>query len=199
MLSLTRQRVPGGFGEGYLGGDNITGDFIQDTFGIADITLANVTMGLGMNYSSAPAAEGELRSLFGGILGIGLPFYNYFYLSDTAEWLVDPSFLEVMYEQGVIESRAFSLYLDSANSSTGSITIDGVNTAKNYGDIVTVTILPEPQFNNTYQNWTAELSSISLINEDGSIAFSSTNLSTLALIDSGTSLSYIPASIAAPR
>lgn len=156
-------------------------------------------MGLGMNYSSAPAAEGELRSLFGGILGIGLPFYNYFYLSDTAEWLVDPSFLEVMYEQGVIESRAFSLYLDSANSSTGSITIDGVNTAKNYGDIVTVTILPEPQFNNTYQNWTAELSSISLINEDGSIAFSSTNLSTLALIDSGTSLSYIPASIAAPR
>lgn len=196
LLNLTRQPVPDEFGIGYLGGDSIAGDFIQDNLDIADITINNITLGLGENYSSFAVQQGELMTVFEGVLGIGLPRYNEYELSDIGVWFAAPSLLETMQEQAVIASRAFSLCLNSTNSSTSSIIFDGIDTLTYHGDFVTVPILPAPQLNKTHQDWAAEIDGVSLVGEDGAIQREAMNLLALSIIDSGTGIWYIPPAIA---
>lgn len=195
-MDLTRRPAPGLFEVDYLGGDRILGDWVQDSLTIAGITLLNMKIGLGKTYNFPPGAapeDTENPFPFGGILGVGL-------LSNHTDWFVQngdavtiPSLLELMVQQGIISSRAFSIYLDAANTSTGTVVFGGVDTAKYNGDLVTVPIVPE---NGGDYGWVVLLDSVKFDGRNGTVDCSASHLNASATIDTGTASTYVPWNIA---
>jgi hypothetical protein len=83
----------------------VTGDYIGDNFAIGGTTLSNLTMAVATKAQSVPT----------GIMGIGF---------DTDESIVGqgggtpyPNIIDVMVSEGIIASRAYSLYLDDLSKS----------------------------------------------------------------------------------
>lgn len=58
-----------------------------------------------------------------GLVGVGLA-------QNEASFYKYPTIIDQMASQGLIKSRAFSLYLDGPDSSSGSIVFGGVDTKK---------------------------------------------------------------------
>lgn len=79
---------------------------------------------------------------------------------------------------------------------TGSILFGGVDTAKYHGDL---TVLPvQKSSNDTYRDFTVALSSVSVIDSTGKTAFSQENLALPVILDSGTTITYLPDNVVNP-
>src|SRR5271154_3562475 len=100
----------GGFNVMYEENTGSSGDYVSDTFTIGGATIKSLQMGLAYN-TSIPT----------GIMGIGYdtgesPDAN----SDTDLPPVYPNLIDDMVSQGLIPTKAYSLYLDDLEASTGS-------------------------------------------------------------------------------
>lgn len=104
-----------------------------------------------------------------GILGIGFTSGETASSSESEEY---PNLPQSLADQGVIKKNAYSLFLDDLDGSCGSILFGGVDDSKYKGDLCTVPI--------TSQNSLEVKVSI-----EGTDEIS-------AVLDSGTSLTYIP-------
>lgn len=128
-----------------------------------------------------------------GILGIG------FELNEAAETIYS-NLVASMVNQSVAGTMAYSLYLNDYYSSTGSILFGGVDTEKFIGNMVTVPILRDAQSNN-YSSFTVGLTGLSFADANGTTynqSLSGESNSLGSILDSGTTLSYLPDSIATP-
>lgn len=128
-----------------------------------------------------------------GILGIG------FELNEAAETTYS-NLVATMVNQSKISTMAYSLYLNDYYSSTGNILFGGVDTDKFIGNLVTVPILPDAESKN-YSSFTVGLTGLSFAFSNGTTynqSLTSESDSLSSILDSGTTLSYLPDDIATP-
>ena len=140
-------------------------------------TVPTGLMGVGYDTNEAPDANSQ---------------------SDTPT--IYPNLIDQMVSQGIIPSKAYSLYLDDLEASTGSIIFGGLDSDKYQGELLQLPIVPD-----TYQNgskvfaeFTVALTSFGVTGQAGN----TTNLTTASydqpvILDSGTTITYVPDRLAA--
>lgn len=161
----------------YVDGSHSRGDYIAETFGIGDIELANVTMGLGVDTDIAY-----------GLVGVGYAL-NEASVSQTAE--IYNNLPLVMRNEGHIKSNAYSLWLNDLGASKGNILFGGIDTDKYMGDLVRVNVEKDPQ-SQRFTAFTVQLTSLGAHSSSGEDALSSSSFPVPVVLDSGTTLSYLP-------
>jgi len=168
MLSETSEIK---YGKGY-----VELEYVKDTIALPNSTLKVTDAQFGVATSSSELNE--------GILGLGFgKGYNLNY----------SNLIDELYDQKVTKTRAFSVALGSVDENNGGTLIfGGVDTKKFTGKLVSNPILGPQNRENLYRYW-IEMSSITLVQGSSSNSYSGTNLP--VVLDSGSSLSYLPASV----
>lgn len=171
-----------GFDIEYEDDSGASGNYVTDDFTIGGVKISNLQMGLALNTSVAT-----------GIMGIG-------YDTDEASASIYPNIIDDMVSQGLITTKAYSLYLDDLQTSTGSIIFGGIDTEKYTGNLVALPIAPEEYENGTlvYSDFAVAWSSYSITNQSG-ITIDLTTSSFVpepAILDSGTTVTYLPDELA---
>lgn len=171
--SSTYEYVNGDFNISYVDGSGSAGDYVKDTVRFADIVLEGQQFGVGY-YSTSQE----------GVLGIGYPINEVAvaYFGDDPY----PNIPVHMVNDGLINTNAYSLWLNDLDASTGSILFGGVNTDKFIGTLAEIPIVPEQGY---YAEFVIALTAIGANGTEGSIA---DDLQYPALLDSGSSLMYLP-------
>ena len=145
--------------------------------------MNSVQMGLGYQSSSSE-----------GVMGIGYPS-----LESQAVSLHEQSYANLpkaMVNQGIINSNAYSLWLNDLDSSTGTALFGGVDTDKYHGSLST---LPIQKIEGSYLEMLVTLTGVTLVNNGrntSQVPSGSSSLPSAVLLDSGSTLSYIPSDIA---
>jgi hypothetical protein len=180
--SSTYQYVDSLFTIQYADDTGAKGDYVTDTLRIGGADIKAQQMGVGYVSSSAE-----------GVMGIGYPS-----LEVQAEDLQQTPYANIpqsMAQQGLINSPAYSLWLDDLQAATGSILFGGVDTDKYHGELVTLPILQEPlRGQEEYLDMIITLDSINLVNGRSNATVSSAAFP--VLLDSGSTLSYLPTATA---
>lgn len=173
--SSTYKFVNSEFNVSYVDGSGATGDYATDNVGIGGKSISALQFGIGYDSTSPE-----------GILGIG-------YTADeaqanTAKLKSYPNLPQAMANGGLIQSNAYSLWLNDVEANTGSILFGGVDTAKYTGELRTLPIQKEL---GEYAEFIITLSGLSLVNA-GKNNDLTTDLPTAVILDSGSSLAYLP-------
>ncbi|KAK9452853.1 acid protease [Dipodascopsis uninucleata] len=159
------------------------GDFAKDAVHIGGITIQNMTMGV--------VTSGNTTN---GIMGLGYPANEAIVSKLSYEHAYD-NLPVLLVKQRFISSRTFSLWLNDLDASKGSILFGGIDTKKFYGHLVDFDILtaskksdrPTPyQFYVELRGFGIELSGKDAKN------LTDSEFSMPALLDSGTSFTYLP-------
>ncbi|KAK0655846.1 acid protease [Cercophora newfieldiana] len=172
-----------GFSITYLDNGTAKGDYITEDFTIAGVTVK----GLQMGYVSQ-----TVRGI--GILGIG-------YTANVATRKIYPNIIEQLTAQKIIGVRAYSLYLNDRRSSSGTILFGGIDTNKFIGPLHIVPILKSFGLN-VHTAFEIAFTGLGVTYTNGSSAdintalFKTTDLP--AILDSGSTLSYLPEQLAKP-
>jgi hypothetical protein len=110
-----------------------------------------------------------------------------------------PSFIDQLFTQGFINSKAFSLYLNDLASSTGNILFGGIDTSKFTGTLQTLPLIPATP-NGAISYYGVVLTSVSVISSDTTSTFNLTSTasdgSTVpeigVVLDSGSVFTFLP-------
>jgi hypothetical protein len=180
--SSTYNFVSSDFNISYVDGSGALGDYATDALQFGGTTLKNFQFGIGYESTSPE-----------GVLGIGYPI-NEVAVNRNGQnaYLNLP---QAMVKDGLIQTAAFSLWLNDLDASTGNILFGGVNTDKFTGELQTLPIQPEGQFqdgSNVYAEFIIALTDVTLKQGDKSMSMSDSALPAPVLLDSGSSLSYLP-------
>lgn len=154
----------------YADGSYAIGDYAKESLNIGGTTLTDVQFGIGYNSTSSQ-----------GILGVGYTT-NEASISTTGKTYANVP--QLMVSQGKTATAAYSLWLNDLDANTGSILFGGVDSDKYTGTLSTVPIIKE---SGTYQEFVIGLSSLSAA---GQSLFTDSPIP--VLLDSGSSLSYLP-------
>ncbi|KAK7546250.1 aspartic peptidase domain-containing protein [Phyllosticta citricarpa] len=178
--SSTYEFVNSKFNISYVDGSGAAGDYAKDTFTFAGTSLTELQFGIGYTSTSSQ-----------GVLGIG------YVINEAAVNRAGldsyPNLPQLLVNKGIIQSNAYSLWLNDLDASTGNILFGGVDSEKYHGTLATLPILKEYGL---YQEFTIALTGVGYNGKNGS--FFSTNSGDGAvsvLLDSGSSLVYLPDSI----
>jgi len=175
--SSTYQYLNGDFNISYVDGSGSAGDYVSDTLQFGGITLEEQQFGVGYVSSSTE-----------GILGIGYPInevavaYNGGNPYPNVPWH--------LVQNGDINVNAYSLWLNDLDASTGSILFGGINTAKFQGELSTLPIISEQ---GVYAEFVIALTDVGANGNKNNIA---KDVAIPVLLDSGSSLMYLPNDIA---
>lgn len=156
----------------YADGTFATGDYATDTLRLGNTNIDNMQFGIGYNSTSQ-----------NGIVGIGYEA-NEVQLSQTGR-----SYRNLPAElvnNNIISSPAYSLWLNDFDANTGSIMFGGVDTDKYHGQLSTLPIIKEQ---GQYREFIIALTGLAA---SGKTIFNDTNNAVGVLLDSGSSLSYLP-------
>ncbi|KAK3115075.1 hypothetical protein LTR53_005941 [Teratosphaeriaceae sp. CCFEE 6253] len=171
--SSTYQYIDSQFNITYVDGSGSEGDYASDTLAFGGVTLDNQQFGIGYTSSSQE-----------GIIGIGYP------INEVATQYNGgnpyPNVPLHLMQNGEINSNAYSLWLNDLDASTGSILFGGVNTDKFTGSLETLPVIPTRGY---YAEFIIALTAVGANGTTGSIA---NNIASPALLDSGSSLMYLP-------
>lgn len=177
------------------------GDYVSDTFAIGDIKIKDMTL----------AVATEVQDASTGVLGIGFA---------SGESIVSDggtpykNLVEMMVQQGLINSRTYSLWLndvgksakqvicdikapDIANlstpgSETGSILFGGYDKGKFKGDLIAMPIQPDAE-SGQITSMTVAWTSLAITDPtQGTQTLTSKGFALAAVLDSGTTLTYVP-------
>ncbi|GAP92140.1 putative aspartic proteinase [Rosellinia necatrix] len=161
----------------YVDNSYSRGVYIAETFGIGDVELQNMTMGLGLDTDIAY-----------GLVGVG------YALNEAADQVYD-NLPIVMQKEGHIQTNAYSLWLNDLDASKGNILFGGVDTDKYMGDLTRVNVEKDAQ-SGRFTSFTVKLTSLEAHSSSGEDALSSTEFPVPVVLDSGTTLSYLPQDLA---
>ncbi len=178
--SSTYAYVGSYFNISYVDGSGASGDYVTDTFSISNgssssssaiATLDKLQFGVGYTSSSSQ-----------GILGIGYTVNEVQVgRAGKAAYLNLPA---KMASDGLIQSNAYSLWLNDLDANTGSILFGGVDAARFSGTLQT---LPVQRQAGVYSEFLITLTGLQL----GTSTVAS-GLALAVLLDSGSSLTYLP-------
>ncbi|EPS36183.1 hypothetical protein H072_10334 [Dactylellina haptotyla CBS 200.50] len=161
-----------GFSISYLDGTHSSGDFISEVFTIGNITIDDLQLGVGYD-----------TDISAGILGIGFG-------SNSVSASSYPSLVDNLVAHKYINARAYSLYLNDQEANTGSILFGGIDTQKFEGKLIGLPIQRTPDTED-YTDFLVSLTSIGFSGQDG-VEQSILNETLTAVLDSGSSLTYLP-------
>ncbi|KAK6428745.1 hypothetical protein LTR95_015108 [Oleoguttula sp. CCFEE 5521] len=173
--SSTYKLVNNDFNISYVDGSGSSGNYVTDVVSFSDITLDNQQFGVGLVSSSME-----------GVLGIG-------YVANEVAASSGSTYSNIpknLVNSGHINTNAYSLWLNDLDASMGSILFGGVNTAKYTGELETLPIIPTQGF---YAEFIVAMTAVGMNGTKGSVA---SNIASPALLDSGSSLMYLPDQIA---
>ncbi|KAH7321411.1 aspartic peptidase domain-containing protein [Stachybotrys elegans] len=157
------------------------GDYFEDDFRISGMEITNMTMGLGLR-SSIPH----------GLLGIG-------YASNEASIhtanVMYPNLPIAMEQAGLVNTVAYSLWLNDLGASYGNILFGGVDTAKYIGNLTIIDLLPDQRTQN-FTQFAIPITSLEASSPTGNDILSSQEMPVEAVLDSGTTLTYMPNDLA---
>jgi hypothetical protein len=172
----------------YTEGSGVTGDYITDSFTIGKQTMKNLTMGLARKATSAAT----------GIMGVSFASGESIVDNEEGQGEINPqpypSLLDVMKQQGLISTRAFSLYLDDLAADTGSILFGGYDKAKFKGDLGILQIQRDAR-SKTYSSFSVILNSVGVTDSTGSTVLTTSNMPNVILLDSGSAFTLIPSDL----
>ncbi|KAF8477029.1 aspartic peptidase domain-containing protein [Kalaharituber pfeilii] len=180
--SSTYEFVANDFHISYADKEYSQGDYAKETFEVGGVKIEGLQFGIGLETTSSE-----------GIMGIG---YNANEVQ--VDWLGKdpyPNLIDLMVEQGHINSRAYSLWLNDLDAATGEILFGGIDTAKYKGKLHTVPIdvrrgRKEPS------EFMITLTTLGLTNNAGeTMGIGDSELTIPVLLDSGTSYTYLPSSL----
>jgi hypothetical protein len=188
----------------YVDGTRIKGDYISDVFGVGSASIKNMTMGLAKS-----ATENSNVGDFQGIIGVGYETSEAVYAQTGQTYQNLPS---LMKAQGVTNTRAYSLWLndkgmlfvisnsytdanDLTDNGRGTILFGGVDTEKFKAPLVSLPIQPDAR-SGTIISFTVALDSVNVIGADSANQYARPSLAMPVILDSGTTLTYLPDAIA---
>lgn len=184
--SSTFKRVDGDFSIEYVDKQYAKGTYGSDVFGIGGIQVENLVFGIGMNTTSPQ-----------GIMGIGYPEAEAISSYNGAKRY--NNLPDLLVKQGFINTRAYSLWLNDLDASTGELLFGAVDTAKYRGALHTVPLVHRSSLHSSSKphSFYISLTNLTMTNTLGEMY---TNLlhhkSLPALLDSGTSYIYLPPTMA---
>lgn len=175
--SSTYNYVNSVFNISYVDGSGASGDYATDTFRFGGQDIKDLQFGIGYTSTSPE-----------GILGIGYTINEV--QVNRAGLQPYPNLPQKLVDDGTINTNAYSLWLNDLDASTGSILFGGVDTAKFQG---TLQKLPIIQERGQYAEFIIAMTGMG---QDGQANSIYTNESVAVLLDSGSSLMYLPDNIA---
>lgn len=179
--SFTYEYLNSGFNISYVDGSGALGDYVTDTARIGDIEVPDLQFGIGYR-STLPK----------GILGVGYAI-NEVQVNRQGRRPY-PNLPQLLVDEGLIQSNAYSLWLNDLDASRGSLIFGGIDTDQFNGVLQTLPVLTT---NGVHSELLIALTSITLSNgEQRTSLFSSRNNAMAVLLDSGASLTYLPDTIA---
>jgi hypothetical protein len=110
-----------------------------------------------------------------------------------------PSIIDSMVSQGLISSKAYSLYLNDLEASTGSIIFGALDSDKYHGNLVQMPVIPTTLRNGStvYYDFAVALTGFSMTGQAGNVTqFTNSAFQEAAILDSGTTITYLPDRIA---
>lgn len=162
------------------------GSFAKGTWGIDHVYLD------GLNVSGVSFAVANETNSTVGVFGIGLP---------GNEASVTPgvdgqhyqymNFPQMLKHSGVVQKNAYSLFLNSPDAEEGSILFGAVDHSKYTGQLYTLPLVSQ---GSSAREFDVTLQGISVQNSSSQVQATSSSLP--ALLDSGTTLMYLPATVA---
>ncbi|MCJ1269736.1 hypothetical protein MMC22_009629 [Lobaria immixta] len=173
----------------YVDNSEFDGTLFVDTLQIGETVVKNATMAI-VDTAQTPVISGLVGE---GVWGISFPSGE----SSTDLQGDQPyqSILEKMKQDGVIKSISYSLWLDSIDANSGTILFGGVDSAKYTPPLIGVPIIKSPQTQD-YSALYVEFTSLSLKDSSGSATLTGDDDVVLAVLDSGTTATYLPSSLA---
>ncbi|RAL00808.1 pepsin-like aspartic protease [Aspergillus ibericus CBS 121593] len=168
----------------YVDNSEASGDYVNDTLQFANVTLTDFTFAVAYDSDK-------------GVFGIG---YAADEASEATGYGSYTNFPEALVDQGIINWPAYSLWLDDLDSGEGTILFGGVNTAKYYGSLKTLPIIPESDGygDEVYAEFAVNLTAVHLEQSGKAVSVNNTvqQFPIAAVLDSGTALAYIPSAAA---
>ena len=163
----------------YLDGSGASGDFFLDHVNVGGLNVSGVQMGLARKSTS-----------MWGMMGIG---YNTNGVDDE----VYPSLIDQMHSQGLINVKAYSLYLNDLEASTGTILFGGIDTEKFTGTLKSVPSLPDAGRGGQITHFNVSLTSLSTVSDVSGISssFVDEENPVPVILDSGTTFTYLPRAV----
>ncbi|KAF2711187.1 acid protease [Pleomassaria siparia CBS 279.74] len=175
--SSTYEFVNSDFNISYVDGSGASGDYAKDTFNFGGKTIDGLQFGIGYTSTSAE-----------GILGIGYTVNEV--QVNRAGGKAYANLPQLLADNGDINTNAYSLWLNDLDASTGSILFGGVDTEKYTGTLSKLPIIPE---SGVYAEFIIALTGMGSNGNQGSIF---KNETVAVLLDSGSSLMYLPDNVA---
>ncbi|KAK0645926.1 aspartic peptidase domain-containing protein [Cercophora newfieldiana] len=171
--SSTYEYIGSWFNISYVDGSGASGDYVSDTVSFGSSKLDRLQFGIGYNSTNAQ-----------GILGIGYPINEVQvgragkqpYRNLPAQMVAD----------GMIQSNAYSLWLNDLDANTGNILFGGIDNAKFNPPLLSVPIQPEQGF---FAEFLITLTGATL---SGTSVASDSEMALAVLLDTGSSLTYLP-------
>ncbi|KAL4883835.1 aspartic peptidase domain-containing protein [Aspergillus karnatakaensis] len=155
------------------------GYYAVDTLEISGAELPEMQFGVAIS-----------SSIDKGILGIG-------YSTNVASRYRYPNLPELLVGNNVTSSNAYSLWLNEIGSNEGNILFGGVNTAKYIGELQTLPVIP---YDGNYVHLWITLTGLGVesASDDISVSYDDhPEFPVVVLLDSGATLTYLPADIVA--
>lgn len=176
-LSTTNKLVNHNFHIRYIDATGASGDFVADTFNIAGQNLSNLQFGLGFYSTSLK-----------GLIGLGYALNEGSVGNDGNPY---PNLPQRLLDGGLINTNAYSLWLNDREASSGTLLFGGVDTEKYHG---TLTTLPVQKENGGYEEFLITLSDLRLSTTTGSNGFPSGPATSPmpVLLDSGSTSISLP-------
>lgn len=176
--SQTNHFVNHDFNISYVDNRGASGDFVTDDLLFAGQELKDVQFGLGLVSSSSI-----------GLIGIGYPIRESYVVKKGGKPF--PNLPQILKNQGLINTEAYSLWLNDREASSGFLLFGGVDTAKFHGNLTT---LPIEKKQGQFEQFFVNLTDISFTNATHSSKFASgkSTLPVPVLLDSGSTLMTLP-------
>lgn len=173
----------GSFNISYLDGSGASGDYVTDDVHLGDDIVRMQVVGLAHNVT-----------LNTGIMGIGFTSNVAANSGRNDEPFTYPTIVDSMYDQGIIQLKAYSLYLDSKDAEKGSVLFGGLDTDKYIGNLFQLPLVPSllPNGSEVYDHFTVVMTGLSMESSDGTTNFTSSRYRVPVVLDSGTTLTYLP-------
>lgn len=182
--TFTRLNYPP-FQIAYVDGTKISGTYFTDVMTINGVNVKNVTMAaagtggrgfgiMGIAFRAGESSNSPLRP----------PSFTY------------PNILDSLKSQGLINDLSYALWLDDLQSNTGSILFGGIDTSKYYEPLISLPIQRDADTRG-YTSMTVAWTGLTIYNSGPAYAIDySPSTPQAAILDSGTTLTYVPDDIA---
>jgi hypothetical protein len=163
----------------YVDGTGSTGNYFKDTIRIGGSTITNQQLGLATDTTIGTGIIGVGFAADEAVCNVAGPCPSY------------PTIVDNMVSQGLINSHAYSLWLDDYQASTGSILFGGVDSTRYIAPLITLPI-ERDEYSGTYSSFSVAFTGLTVTRPGQSTTLTPSGYTQQAILDSGTSLTLMP-------